>query len=41
MPFNYKSNPSHMLIENIDLTVSSISETSLTGTQREKKNKEG
>jgi len=39
MPFNYKANPSHMLIENIDLTVSSISETSSAGSHKENKAK--
>lgn len=39
MPFNYKSNTSHMLIETVDLTVIPISEASLIGLQKDSKAK--
>lgn len=40
MPFNYKNNPSQVTIENVQLTVASISETSMIGTHKQKKNED-
>lgn len=37
MPINYKKNPSHILIENIELTVTAISETNIIGFQKDVK----